>query len=97
MIEIFKIIPEVCEAIWDCMATEYIKCPRTADQWRDKAKRFEDLWNYPRAVGAIDGKHIVIKAFGNSGSMFRNYKHSFSIVLLLAVSDADYQVSLRFF
>jgi len=83
----------VCNAIWECLAREYIVCPQTPQQWLEKAERFQEVWQYPRGLGAIDGKHVVAQAFGNSGSSFRNYKHSFSVVLL-AVADADYQVSV---
>ncbi|CAA9999499.1 unnamed protein product [Nesidiocoris tenuis] len=56
--------------------------------WHEKARRFDQMWNFPHAIGAIDGKHVAIEAPIGSGSMFYNYKGYSSIVLFAAV-DAD--------
>lgn len=63
--------------------------PSTTDGWLQCAKEFEEHWNYPHCVAAMDGKHIMLQAPINSGSEYYNYKSYFSIVLF-ALVDANY-------
>ncbi|KAM4565928.1 uncharacterized protein PAE49_009774 [Odontesthes bonariensis] len=84
-----RIVVQVCKAIWDELVAEYMPEP-TADDWRCIADGFQRRWNFPNCVGSIDGKHVVIKAPNKSGSLYYNYKHTYSIVLL-AVADAEYR------
>lgn len=89
-----RIIQEVCDAIWDNLLHKgYICPPKTEKEWKKIAKEFADRWNFPNAVGAIDGKHVVIQAPHRSGSSFFNYKKTHSIVLL-AICDAKYKFTL---
>ncbi|KAL2091650.1 hypothetical protein ACEWY4_013913 [Coilia grayii] len=83
-----NIVGEVSKAIWDCLVEDFMPVP-TKQDWSAIAEGFFQRWNFPNCLGSIDGKHVVIQAPPNSGSLFRNYKHAFSIVLL-AVVDADY-------
>lgn len=63
--------------------------PSTTDQWLDISRKFEEQWNFPHCLGAIDGKHVILQAPIGSGSEYFNYKSFFSIVLF-ALVDADY-------
>ncbi|XP_023311221.1 uncharacterized protein LOC108910736 [Anoplophora glabripennis] len=68
----------------------YMKTPTTPEERQKVIKKFEMKWNFPKCLGAIDGKHILVQAPHNSGSYFFNYKGQHSTVLI-AVVDAEYK------
>ncbi|CAJ0597847.1 unnamed protein product [Cylicocyclus nassatus] len=55
------------------------------------ARITQERFDYPRAVGFIDGKHIHIKNPARSGSIFYNYQHYYSTILL-ALCDCDHRI-----
>lgn len=67
-----------------------LQTPSTEEEWKVIAVKFEDMWNFPHCIGAVDGKHVVMSAPSNSGSTFYNYNGTHSIVLM-AISDAQYK------
>uniref|UniRef100_A0A182NVK5 DDE Tnp4 domain-containing protein n=1 Tax=Anopheles dirus TaxID=7168 RepID=A0A182NVK5_9DIPT len=64
------------------------RLPSTQEEWLRVADEFSVKWKFPHAIGAIDGKHVAIKAPARSGTVYYNYKQFFSVVLL-AVVDAN--------
>lgn len=60
----------------------------TEEMFKTISRKFRSLWDFPNCIGAIDGKHVRIKAPKNSGSTFFNYK-DFHSVVMLALVDAD--------
>ena len=89
-----RIIQETTVAIWDALTEQgYLKIPENKEEWKKIADDFEKRWNFPNCLGSIDGKHIVIQAPRGSGSLFYNYKKSFSIVLM-AVCNANYKFTM---
>lgn len=86
------IFQETCNAIWDELKHQFLPVP-SKDDWKQISDDYWHFWNYPLCLGAVDGKHVMIQAPKNSGTMFYNYKHYFSIVLLASV-DANYCFTL---
>ena len=62
---------------------------KTVQEWPAVEKQYQAFWNFPHAVGAIDGKHVVLQCPRNSASEYFNYKNAF-IIVLFALVDANY-------
>ena len=67
-----------------------MKPPDEVANWKAIFKEFENLWNFPHCIEAIDGKHVAIECFKLSGTQYFNYKGFFTVVLL-AICDAKYR------
>ena len=57
------------------------------------ANEFEEQWNFPNCIDAVDGKHVRMECPREAGSSFFNYKNFHSIVLM-SVCDAKYCFTL---
>lgn len=64
--------------------------PVTREKWEEVSREFLKNTNFPNCIGAIDCKHVRIQQPSYTGSLYFNYKHFFSIVLL-AVCDSNYR------
>ncbi|CAN8015525.1 unnamed protein product, partial [Ixodes persulcatus] len=77
-----------CQVLWEELAPRYMKPPSEQD-WKTIADAYWMRWQFPNCLGAVDGKHVQVEAPANSGSLYHNYKGTFSIVLM-AVADSSY-------
>lgn len=53
------IIKETCEAIWECFHEEELLTP-AQNRWQNIALEFQEMWNFPNCIGALDGKHVAV-------------------------------------
>lgn len=54
------IIRETCDAIWNTLSPVIFIQP-CLEEWKKISKAFDEEWNFPHCIGAIDGRHIVIQ------------------------------------
>ena len=76
---------------YSCFKGEYLKTPKLELEWLEVARGFQDRWNFPNCLGAVDGKHVAIIKPPKSGSTFFNYK-GFHSIILMAVLNSNYEV-----
>jgi hypothetical protein len=41
---------------------------KTEQEWLAVAKQYQAMWNFPRSLGATDGKHVVLQYPRNGAS-----------------------------
>lgn len=76
------------DVIFLTLKDEYMPIP-TKECWLKIATEYSDYRQIPNCLGSIDGKHVRIQKPAKSASLYHNYKHFKSLVLLVSV-DANY-------
>ncbi|XP_067625952.1 uncharacterized protein [Eurosta solidaginis] len=76
-----KIIYETCDAIWHGLREIYLAQPNQTEL-KNIADRFYAKTGMPHCLGAVNGKHVKVVCPKRSGSLFFNYKKTFSVVLI---------------
>ena len=73
-----KMIKNVCDALWDHLMPAVMPFPNQ-ERWREIADCFNKQWNFPHCYTAINVKHLMLQALAKPGSLFFNYKGTFSM------------------
>lgn len=92
MSTVSSVIKHTCTVLSKVLTPLYL-APPTSEKWKEIGTGFLEQWNMPNCVGSFDGKHVTIQAPPNSGSVYFNYKKTFSIVLM-AACDSNYKFTL---
>ena len=59
-----NIIHETCQAIWNVLCPVVLK-PKMKAEWLAISEDFNEKWQFPNCIGALDGKHITIQVCFN--------------------------------
>ncbi|XP_043483538.1 protein ANTAGONIST OF LIKE HETEROCHROMATIN PROTEIN 1-like [Leptopilina heterotoma] len=87
----YEMIRDVSKIIWEVLSPKFLGI-KSVEEWQEVAKEYQDTWDFPNCLGAIDGKHVRIVKPPHSGSAFYNYKKYCSFVLM-AACDAKYRLT----
>ncbi|XP_017772719.1 PREDICTED: putative nuclease HARBI1 [Nicrophorus vespilloides] len=65
-----QVYRETCQVMWDVLQPIYLPLP-SEEQWEEISLDFYTKWQIPNCVGAVDGKHISVRAPNRSSSAYR--------------------------
>ena len=72
------------------LVNKHIILPTTSE-FELISSEFEQRWQYPMAIGCIDGSHFPIQVPKDQAQDYYNYKGWHSVIAL-AICDANYKV-----
>ncbi|XP_050032302.2 uncharacterized protein [Dermacentor andersoni] len=86
--DVGSLIQKTCTVIYKELKDDFMKAPKSEEDWKEVMRVFNDKCNFPNCVGALSGRHVVIKKPSKSSGTYLNSKKTFSLILL-AVVDAN--------
>ena len=86
-----RILSECCEAIYQVLSEKYLRSSKSPEERKTIPQQFEDTWNMPHVIDAIDGKHVRIKSPKNTEA-YTTITNDFFV--LLAICDDNYWFTL---
>ena len=85
------ITQEVCKVIVSNLWSEFVNFPETVDQMLTVISEMEDKWQFPSALGGVDGCHIPMKC-PSSGNEARKENYNFEnfySIFMMGIDGAD--------
>lgn len=64
----------------------FLQVPCTTQSWLNIAKGYEDKWNFPNCIGALDVRRVQTQAPHNCES-----EKKINSIVLMALADAEYK------
>ena len=55
---IAQLVPHVCEVIYKTLKKDYLTLPLCEEDWLTLVENTNARWQFPNALGAVDGKHV---------------------------------------
>lgn len=56
-----QIIKRTTAALWIVLRDEVFPTTYTTEYWTSISNNFQNVWNFPNCIGALDGKHCNIQ------------------------------------
>jgi len=56
-----NIVDVTCQVIWEQLCPLVLWANIDEHEWNSIAEDFNNLWDFPHCIGAIDGKHVTIQ------------------------------------
>uniref|UniRef100_A0A224Z230 Protein containing DDE Tnp 4 domain n=1 Tax=Rhipicephalus zambeziensis TaxID=60191 RepID=A0A224Z230_9ACAR len=83
--DVGALIQKTCNVIYKELKDDFMRAPKSEEDWKEVARVFKDKCDIPNCIGALGGRHVVIKAPAKCRAAYTNSKNSFSLILFTVV------------